>query len=752
MVPSAVNSALRRVVNEQEPEERLIRLLISHRASPAANDCQTLIDAVSTLSAPLFDELLESRVTSEDASLVFKKAFQCSDPSLWVSERGLKIATSLLEKGAKGDGVGSTLVAILKQHTAAPQPITNSFANLLLKHGADINYNHGEALQIAATQGNTELLARLLNEKPSIEALTLAFPKIFDAVHTEDKVHELVGLFAEHRDGVSQLDVMFEHPGSDPILIRALSQYPRSTKILQALLDTGFYHDQMTACRVVEDTEGTELVTLLMWTLLQPQKKISTGIINLLVDRGCRSMNHLAGVGPYTNSLTGKVNFQTAASHVTPLMIAIRTRRQDVVKILLLAGAEVNITDVFGNSPLSMASAIGGDLAVTMMSNILAAGASRNDGSLHNAARELNIQAMEVLVEYRHDPDFPSPLHGGRSALAELCLHATDTIQMTPSKEKAMERAIEFLLQSGSDITIQSEGKSVLLLALESADPLNTAKVVLRAALWKDINKPFHQYNDGKHTFSPTMYMERVLPGSDQKPELLRLLRANRCTDVYYANSGPQPDDAIGMPAFIQREEEERRARLQRAREDDEQHALAIRRNRELAAVQAEILATQAEFEEARKKRAHSSDLTALQERARVEENIFNAALRQQRAKQHAALQHQEDLTKASVSRARAIGDAELAVEGQKQTRLLAWERDVGSERVGNANQLSSIRLREREEMDKFDKAAEVRFTNRLKEQKKLVDSQTTLAANLNSAGPGARRQIGFISGELGPD
>lgn len=430
-------------------------------------------------------------------------------------------------------------------------------------------------------------------------------------------------------------------------------------------------------------------------------------------------------------------------------MIAIRTRRQDVARLLLLAGAEVDVTDALRNSPLSMASAIGGDLAVAMMSNLLAAGASKNDGSLHNAARELNIQAMRVLVEYGHDPDFPSPIHGGRSALAELCLHTTDSAQMTPSKEKAMERAIEFLLQSGTDITIQSEGKSILLLALESADPLTITRVLLRAALWKDINKPFNQYNDGKYTMGPTMYVERVLPDSDNKAELLRLLRSNRCIDVYYANSGPQPLDSVGVPSHIQRDEQERRARLDRVQRDNAEHALAIQRNKEMAEVQSQIWATQAELEEARKKRAHSADLAALQERARVEEDIFNTTLRQQRAQQSAALQHQENLTKASVARARAIGDAELAVEGQKQARLLEWERDVGSERVGNANQLSSLRLREREDLERLDQAADARFTARLKEQKKLVDSQSVLAANLNGAAPGARRQIGYISGEI---
>ncbi len=74
-------------------------------------------------------------------------------PICVVSERGLKIATSLLEKGAEGDGVGSALVAVLKQHTTACHSVTNAFADLLLKHGADVNYNHGEALQLVAAMG-----------------------------------------------------------------------------------------------------------------------------------------------------------------------------------------------------------------------------------------------------------------------------------------------------------------------------------------------------------------------------------------------------------------------------------------------------------------------------------------------------------------------------------------------------------------------------------------------------------------------
>ncbi|KAK6957239.1 hypothetical protein Daesc_000021 [Daldinia eschscholtzii] len=729
--PNALHSFLNRAVNEEDPEERLIELLVNHRASPAADGCRTLIDATTTLSPSAFSKLLDTKIAVEDASLVFSKAFAPDRVSSWLSSRGYEIAKCLLEKGSVGDGVGSAFATVLGLYIETHAQLANDFVDLLLKHGADVNYNNGEALQNAAAQGDPNLLKRLLRENPNSRALTFALPRIFDAPASEEDIYDLITLFVEYGDGQSRMDVAFIQTGSEPVLVKALNQFPRSTKILGALLDAGFYHDQMTTCRVIEEIEDGETVTLLMWAILQPQKKISSGVINLLIERGA------------------KVNFEAPISRVTPLMLAIQCRRQDIVKSLLLADAEVDVTDATGRSPLSMASSIGGDLAITIMSNLLAAGASRNDGSLHNAARELNLQAMQVLVEYRHDPDFPSPLHGGRSALGELCLHAADFGELTPRREKAMEKAINFLLQSESDITLQSDGKSVLLLALESSDPVTTTKILLRADMWRYINKPFNYFNDGKFTYSPTMYVQRVLPDSDHKPQLLALLKANRGIDVYYANSGPQPDDAIGMPANIQLEEQERKARLARLQKDSEDHMLAIQRNKELAAVQAQIWANQAELEEARKKRALSTDLSAMQERARVEEELFNSTMRQQRTRHAVEVKHQEALTHAGLTRAQALADAELAVEAQKQARMLQWERDVGSERVGNANQLSSIRLRERQELERLDQVADARLKNRIQEQRKLVDSQSTLAANIAGAGPRAQRQIGFVSGEL---
>lgn len=285
-VPNAVHLALTRAVNEEDPEERLIQLLVANRASPTANGCQTLVDAARKLSASQFASLLESRISPEEATTAFGGEYTAANSQFWLSERGHDIARCLLRKGACGDVVGSALVAVVSNHGKCDADMSGAFIDLLLKYDADINYNHGEILQEAAAKGDRDLLRKLLQQQPNSESLTLAFPRIFEA-GCEDEVNDLINLFVEYHDGDNKLDMMFAYPGSEPVMVQALSRFPRSTRILQALLDVGYYHDQMVTTTVLPEIQQ-EQVNLLTWALLQPQKKISSAVLNVLIDKGGR--------------------------------------------------------------------------------------------------------------------------------------------------------------------------------------------------------------------------------------------------------------------------------------------------------------------------------------------------------------------------------------------------------------------------------------------------------------------------------
>lgn len=439
-------------------------------------------------------------------------------------------------------------------------------------------------------------------------------------------------------------------------------------------------------------------------------------------------------------SVIANFNFESAVSRSTPLMLAIEARRLDLVKLLLIKGSEVDVSDSLGRTPLSMASAIGGDVAIQMMGNLLAFEPSKDDGSLHNAARELNLPAVRALVTAGHDPDFPSPQHDGRSALGEVCLRGSDMGELTADREKSMQKIMSFLVEAGSDLAIKSHGKSLLLLCFEAFDAVATTRSLLKVAMWKHIKKPFNFYSDGDYTYSPTMYITKVLQPSETHLRLLTLLYDNRAEDVYYALSGDQPEDAKGLPDDIEVKERERKARIERIAKESEDHAIMLARKKELASVEEQIWAHKAEMEDARRRRLHNEDLAAVRSKSQLEESLMHAALQRR-------ISEQRSLTDATLSRTKATAAAELEAEEQRQRKMLDWETRMNTEKVGNARALSELRISEREEIERIDRSADERVKRRLEAQKKLVDSQEKLAKRLAGGANGGdtRRQIGYV-------
>lgn len=731
-VGEEIHLALNKSVNEDEPNIQLVHLLLNKGASPFSDGCRTFVDAARKLLFPALDLFLQLNISAKDMTWAFSETFKPDEADRWMSEDGFKVAQRLLENGAEGGGLSAALIVAIDRLGTEKDDIARRFIDLLIQHNADVNQGGGEAMVRAAKSANTHLIQQVLQRKPNSASVSMAFPYIFDHELPEDQMLELITLFTDYHDGEERLDAMFTHPESSAVMFRAISRYPRSTKILQTLLDVGYYHDQMGTARIFNEIAEEEAVNLLLWTLLQPQKKVSSALITLLVDKGA------------------KVNFETKASKTTPLVQAVKERRQDIVQALILAGAEVDVADVTGNTPLTLATQIYGDLGTSMMSNILAAEPSKNDGSLHNAARGLNIRAMQVLIEFGHDVDFPSPLHGGRSALGELCLHASDSGALTAAQEKAMEKAMAFLMEKGTDLSVLSHGKSVLLLAMESFDPVPTTKALLKVGMWKHINnRAFNHYSDGSYTYSPTVYASRVLPQTDTTRELYTLLKANRSQDVFYANEGPQPEGACGLPEDIIRAERERKARLERVALEAEDHERTLARTKEVADIHNQIFASRAQLEDIKAKRQRDQEINGIRERAKVEEDLFADAVRRQKAERQAAMEHTERLTNVELNKTRLIAETEFEVEGRKQMQMLQWEQQINREKVDSARQMSAVRVSEREEIERFDRDHDGRIRARIGEQKKLVDSQNQLATNLGGVGLPARRQVGYISGEL---
>ncbi|KAK3390185.1 hypothetical protein B0H63DRAFT_107989 [Podospora didyma] len=725
-----IDIALNRAVKD-EPDLRLVQLLLRHGASPLANACETLTDASQLLLVDILAVLLESEIPERDVSWAFRQAFTPETATTWLSEQGFQVAKMLLDKGAQGESLTMALSFAIDSYGSENDSVARQFCCLLLRAKVDVNFQQGLVLQKAAKIADSELIHQVLEQRPNSLAVSMAFPYIFDSDLLEDETLQLMLMFTEYHHGEERLDTLFAHPQSEPVVFRALDKFPRSVRILEALLDAGFYHDQATSIRVLDDLEENETVTLLFWALLQPQKRISSNVILLLIERHANP------------------NFESPVSKMTPLMLAIQSRRQDLVKQLLLEGADVNVEDITGNTAMTMASKIGGDVGTLIMKMILEADPSINDGSLHNSARELNLDALRILVRCGHDVDYPSTLHDGRSALGELCLNAAKEGPISPAKEKLMEKVMSFLIDSGTDLTLQSDGKTVLLLALHSADPVPTTRALLKVGLWKQVNQKYNHYKAGNYTYSPSQYVAQLFPDSEVKSELITLLKANRAIDVFYANEGPQPEGAVNLPEELLEAERKRRALEERIAIENQEHERSIQRTKELAQVHNQVFLTRAELEDARARRQLEQDLSGARARQAIEEEGFAAAFHRKKAEREASLLHEQRLTEAGLSRNRLIADSQLEIDNSRRQKAIEWEKQHANLQLTNAKQLSAVRIEERQAVERFDAASDARTIKRMTEHKKLVDSQGALATKLANGGVDQRRQIGYITGEL---
>lgn len=283
-----VHVALNEAVNEEVVDTAVIELLLSHGASPLTNCCRTLIDAAKRLMLPVVAEFLRRDVSQKDASWVFVQAVAADNADAWLTPDGLRLVEALLEKGATGDGPGAALACVLEQRGGrVDEALHEQFLDVLLLHHADVSYSDGLVLRRACERSDAALVRRMMDCQPTPHAVSMAFPYIFQPGLDEDGAMDLIDLFSSYSSGDQRFESIPTHPDFEPPLFRALAQFPRSTRILKALLDLGYYHDQVTTMAVRGDEE--EEVTALLWAILQPQKKVSGAVIMTLIERRGRS-------------------------------------------------------------------------------------------------------------------------------------------------------------------------------------------------------------------------------------------------------------------------------------------------------------------------------------------------------------------------------------------------------------------------------------------------------------------------------
>lgn len=416
----------------------------------------------------------------------------------------------------------------------------------------------------------------------------------------------------------------------------------------------------------------------------------------------------------------------TTKSWTTPLLLASEAGCQDLVLKLLQAGARADIENYLGESPLSFASQVGD---TEMMTALMESGTKLNDGSLHDAACHLHIDAIKLLINCNHDLNFPSERHNGRSVLGELCHKCTSTGPYSPSRERELEITIQLLVDAGADVTRQQSSKSVLHLALDSTNPLLITRALLKTFMYKLINEKFNVYTDPNGiVYSPTMY---VLKGQfngprDQQQQLWALLSQYGSNEIYYASrvGATQPEGWTGAPQEVIEEENRKKRREIRIVEDREELAFQLE-NERLRAAQAEAV----------KKAAHDLDLhhatSAARKHMQLDAEADSARENAAQRRRQAEIRHQEQLTTQEVQREVRLGQTRLEIQSKEHRLQIDYQSERAAKEQAALNSRMGSERNHRAEMNRIDEAAASRRLGMLREGSRLLNQA---AARVESA------------------
>jgi hypothetical protein len=117
----------------------------------------------------------------------------------WETKPSFNTLELLLKNGAKGEAVNKALMLAITEINI--EALAEPFLDLLLHWNADVNYNSGRVLQVAATQGNIKILPRLFTRNPTVDSSLMAFPYLFISGVNEEGMLSPVGLlFFRHNE------------------------------------------------------------------------------------------------------------------------------------------------------------------------------------------------------------------------------------------------------------------------------------------------------------------------------------------------------------------------------------------------------------------------------------------------------------------------------------------------------------------------------------------------------------------------
>lgn len=523
---------------------RLLNLCMEYEALSHAQDdhCAVIAAARQKLDVlqALAPRIMTPRVATRCLEVCFAKSiFRSCHPDL------LQFLTSY--------GIPCGLLSTVLLSLVADAGVERGFekVRILLSGGADVNSHNGESLFRAVELADEPLIELLIGAKSSTETRSRALHALVATDQARVDTHRfcrLLQALVARRSWSSDIPTFSRFQVQYPHALRALLvKRPKSKDEVTAMLDIDpslLQNRTMPSALSPGHSPAEDTGDLLLWAMTMANPRIGTSAIEFLISKGLK-VRHVT------------------SNNETVVMVAIQTGRSKLIDTLRNKGADISLRDDHGRSPLLFAVEQGNMDAV----GCLVPYATTDDGSLNQAVRKVSPSMVSLLLDHGHDATMPSTFqaHDRRTPLAEFLNIDLDSTQPQHSKH-----VLALLINHGADMTHKIQTKPLICAALDSSQA--TAEALLASGLKNRIDEDFNLYQASGYCYSPTMYAVKLLkrPRDQQlaAQTMLRSYGAQR--DVFYKLEGAQPDDAVGMPADIERAEKRRRERIRLEREAQE--------------------------------------------------------------------------------------------------------------------------------------------------------------------------------------
>ncbi|KAK4173670.1 hypothetical protein QBC36DRAFT_359397 [Triangularia setosa] len=474
----------------------------------------------------LFAAYVDFRTVIETLQVVI----QASKDWLAPNNKYLWLVHDLLEWGGRGsEQANHTFLIAIEEYLLNRS--SDALVETILSVGhADVNFQSGKALKLAVWTENLDVFRMLLSRGVTMKTIEDVFFEAMIASVSEDTALLFIDILTS-ADGLScvkgfkKVIPQLRAPVRD-----CLMAHPGSIKLIKRLIKLGVNFDVEEPTILYGNKCGPELCTTLLWSLIPPpqgRRPIEPGVIRALIEAKVN------------------VNFVAPNSKATALILAANFGHTDTVNHLIEAGANTRVRDYLNFSALFYASRNGHLNAVR---SLLKSPYKPNDGSLHEAARNLHSKICTVLIgSCNFGANYPSLDHQGRTPLQEMAYCCDGT-----RNQVDMEDTLLALKKGGLELFKFSQNfgwKNAMLLALENPRPFSVTQALLDI-LWQLDHMSLFADNVPQKIHSPRSEKE-----AQPNRALEQMLRDKGAEDRYWSGSASdQPFGAIGHPEPLAKE------------------------------------------------------------------------------------------------------------------------------------------------------------------------------------------------------